>query len=112
MEIGVRVHGWIGLAVAAGADLPLIAAQALLGDELPPGASYRSGVEMRWPVGELNRLHEAFRRGARLPPGMSRRDVVTALWPPWRPGMRYDGIDVRDPAPWLPAALRRRAEAL
>src|SRR5205814_6007110 len=31
MEIGARAHGWLGLAVAAGADLPAIAAAALLG---------------------------------------------------------------------------------
>ena len=50
MEIGARVHGWLGLAVAAGVDLPLRAAEAILGDELPP-TTYRVGVEMGTGVG-------------------------------------------------------------
>jgi biotin carboxylase len=108
MEIGVRVHGWIPLAVHAGADLPLIAAQALLGDE--PGEELRGrvGAEMRWPKGELNRLRAAFSRTPELPPGTTRRGVIAAAWPPWRPGIAYDGIDLDDPGPWLPAALKRR----
>lgn len=110
MEIGARVHGWVPLAVAAGVDLPLIAARALLGDELPDAPPYAAGVEMRWPAGELNRVREAFRAGAALPPGLTRAAVVASLWPPWRPGMRYDGLDLSDPSPWLPAPLRALAE--
>jgi carbamoylphosphate synthase large subunit len=107
MEIGVRIHGWIALAIAAGADLPLVAAQALLGDELPDAPPYRPGVDMRWPVGEVHRVRQALRADD-LPPGMSRLEAVAGLWPPWRPGMRYDGIELNDPAPWLPARLRAR----
>jgi predicted ATP-grasp superfamily ATP-dependent carboligase len=108
MEIGVRAHGWLPIAIAAGVDLPLIAARALLGEELPDAAPYRVGVEMRWPAGELARLKVALRGGA-LPPGVTRRDVVASAWPPWRPQMRYDGLDLRDPRPWLPRGLRERA---
>ena len=110
MEIGMRVHGWIPLAVAAGVDMPLIAAQSLLGDSLPDAAPYRVGVEMRWPAGEVNRLREAFRPGSVLPPGVTRRSVLASLWPPWRPGMSYDGFHINDPLPWLPSPVRRRAE--
>jgi carbamoyl-phosphate synthase large subunit len=110
MEVNVRVHGWVTLAVAAGVDLPLIAARALLGDELPDAPPYRAGVEMRWPAGELGRVLQALRRDAALPPGTTRLGVAAGLWPPWRPGMRYDGVELGDLAPFLPAPLRRRTQ--
>lgn len=108
MEIGARAHGWIGLAVAAGADLPAIAAAALVGDPVPAARPYRVGLEMRWPAGELRRLAAAASLRPELPPGLGRAGVVRAAWPPWRPGMRYDGLDVRDPLPWLPLVWRLR----
>jgi peptidoglycan/xylan/chitin deacetylase (PgdA/CDA1 family)/predicted ATP-grasp superfamily ATP-dependent carboligase len=109
MEVGARAHGWIGLAVAAGVDLPLIAAHALLGDDLPPMHSYRPGVEMRWPRGELRRLQAALAPRSVLPPGVTRAAVIGRSWPPWRPGMRYDGVDRDDLAPLLPDCLRHDA---
>jgi peptidoglycan/xylan/chitin deacetylase (PgdA/CDA1 family) len=110
MEIGARLHGWVPLAIAAGIDLPLLAARVAVGDPVAPVDSYRVGAEMRWPAGELLRLRSVLRRSAPLPPGMRRRDVLAGTWPPWRPGMRYDGIDPLDPLPSLkaPGALLRR----
>jgi predicted ATP-grasp superfamily ATP-dependent carboligase len=107
MEIGVRAHGWVALAVAAGVDLPLVAANALVGDPLPELEHYRVGVEMRWPAGEVARLRTAMSPKASLPPGTRRRDVLAGTWPPWRPGMRYDGVVRDDLAPLLPRRLRR-----
>jgi peptidoglycan/xylan/chitin deacetylase (PgdA/CDA1 family) len=109
MEIGARVHGWIGLAVAAGVDIPLIAASALTGGEVPRSA-YRVGVEMRWPRGELIRIRSALDPRVELPPGVSRLGVVGRSWPPWRPEMTFDGVDRTDLVPLLPHALRARAE--
>ena len=66
---------------------------------------------MRWPAGEAHRFAAALRPGAGLPPGMTRRGVLARLWPPWRPGMRYDGLELGDPRPWLRTpggALRAR----
>jgi biotin carboxylase len=102
MEVGVRPHGWFPLAIAAGVDLPLIAACALLGDELPERRDYRVGVEMRWPAGELRRLRTALDPRSSLPPGVSRASVLAKAWPPWRPGMHYDGLTLDDRGPWLP----------
>jgi peptidoglycan/xylan/chitin deacetylase (PgdA/CDA1 family)/predicted ATP-grasp superfamily ATP-dependent carboligase len=112
MEIGPRVHGWIPLAIAAGVDLPLLAARAAVGQDIGPVAPYRVGVEMRWPVGELLRLQAALAPRSSLPPDVTRTTVLAGLWPPWRPGMRYDGIDLTDPRPWItrPRSLRRRAQ--
>ena len=106
MEIGARAHGWLALAVAAGVDVPLIAARALTGEDVGPQLSYRAGVDMRWPAGEIARLRRVLRREP-LPPGVSRSAVLRRAWPPWRPGMRYDGFSLADPSPWLPGRARR-----
>jgi predicted ATP-grasp superfamily ATP-dependent carboligase len=108
MEIGVRVHGWIGLAISAGVNLPVIAAGALLGDRLPDAQPYRVGTEMRWPAGELRRIRMAFGPRTKLPPGVSRAGLLGKAWPPWRAGMRYDGIDFNDLVPWVPKPFRPR----
>jgi predicted ATP-grasp superfamily ATP-dependent carboligase len=109
MEIGPRAHGWVALACAAGVDLPLLAAQALTGEPVSEQGPYRVGVEMRWPAGELDRIHDALRIRADLPPGVSRAQVLARSWPPWRPGMLYDNLDRSDLGPWLPQRLRRTA---
>jgi predicted ATP-grasp superfamily ATP-dependent carboligase len=114
MEIGSRVHGWVPLAVAAGIDLPLIAAKAAMGEPTPAPPVYEVGAEMRWLRGEVARLRVALSRRPHLPPGISRRRILANAFPPWRPGMHYDGFDLSDPGPWLPKAfaeLRRRARS-
>ena len=108
MEIGVRAHGWIGLAAAAGVDLPLIAASVLLGATVDTPTAYRVGVEMRWLAGEISRLRVALSARPQLPPDVTRGNVLRTAWPPWRPGMRYDGIELHDMGPWLPWLGRRR----
>ena len=112
MEIGPRIHGWIPLAIAAGVDLPLLAARVAVGQDVGPVTPYRVGVEMRWPAGELLRLQAALAPHSSLPPDVKRTTVMAGLWPPWRPGMRYDGIDLTDPRPWItrPRSLRRRVQ--
>jgi peptidoglycan/xylan/chitin deacetylase (PgdA/CDA1 family)/predicted ATP-grasp superfamily ATP-dependent carboligase len=109
MEIGARLHGWVPLAVAAGVDLPVLAAAVALGEPVRPVDAYRVGLEMRWPAGEVLRARDALLRSESLPPGVSRADVLSGLWPVWKPGMRYDGIDLGDLKPWLrlpPGLLR------
>jgi predicted ATP-grasp superfamily ATP-dependent carboligase len=108
MEIGVRAHGWVSLAAAAGVDLPLLAARAALGEPLASdGPLWRAGVEMRSISVELSRLREALDPRVDLPVPYSRRGVLAKAWPPWRPGMRYDHLDLDDPGPWVPGRLRR-----
>lgn len=107
MEVGVRLHGWTALAVSAGVDLPLLAANALVGDPVrPQQGSYRAGVQMRWLAGEYARIRSALSHKLELPPGMTRWSVLARTWPPWAPGMLYDGVDLDDPAPWVPARFR------
>lgn len=96
MELGARVYGWLPLTVFAGADLPRIAAESFRGEEPPETVAARAGIEMRWIVGELQRLWEALHPGVSLPPGMRRGDVFRQAWPLWRPSMHYDGLGFGD----------------
>ena len=105
MELGARVYGWMPLTVLAGADLPLIAARSFEGIEPDETVQARTGVEMRWIVGELGRVWEALHPNVSLPPGMRRRDVFRQLWPLWRPDMHYDGFALLDLPPL--GSLRR-----
>lgn len=106
MEIGPRAHGWLALACAAGVDLPLVAANVLLGEPVAEQGAYPVGLEMRWPRGELARIHDALRLHPPLPPGATRAHVLAQSWPLWRPGMHYDSLDRRDLGPWVPALFR------
>jgi predicted ATP-grasp superfamily ATP-dependent carboligase len=108
MEIGARAHGWLALAIAAGVDLPYIAAMSLVGEDVHRQSRYKVGLEMRWPAGEIARLRRVLDPRAQLPPTVRRRDVIARAWPPWRPGMLYDGLIFGDPGPWLPSRLRSR----
>ena len=109
MEIGVRAHGWVSLAVAAGVDIPIIAAHAALGEAPAPGEppSWKVGVEMRSPGSEIRRVRQALDLRKPMPAMYSRLGVLSKLWPPWRPGMRYDHVDLDDLGPWLRMPLAR-----
>lgn len=109
MEINPRLHGWVSLAVAAGADLPLAGARAALGDGGEAPVVARAGVEMRWLGGEVSRLKQLLRARPELQPGQTRAGELGKAWPLWRPGMRYDGVDARDLRPAFARILGRAA---
>lgn len=96
MEIGARTYGWLPLTIAAGADLPRIAADALDGSQPAQTVVARPGLHMRWLRGEGARLAEVLRPGAELPPGASRWDVIRQLHPLFGRRMLYDGWTVSD----------------
>ena len=96
MELGARVYGWLPLTVFAGADLPRIAVGSFFGEEPSETVVARPGIEMRWIVGELQRLFEALHPKVSLPPGTTRADVFRQAWPLWRPSMHYDGLGFGD----------------
>jgi len=53
MEIGPRSHGWLSLACAAGVDLPLIAAQTLIGQAALEARPYLPASRCGGPRGSL-----------------------------------------------------------
>jgi hypothetical protein len=101
MEIGARTYGWLPLTIAAGADLPVIAARALEGIEPEGTVVARPGLHMRWVRGELGRIQELLAPRVQLPPGASRGDVLRQLWPLFGDSMLYDGWRTGDRR-WLP----------
>jgi hypothetical protein len=106
MELGPRMHGWIPLAEASSPGLLATAVRTTLGENLVPLAPYRTNVEMRWIGGELLRLRDGLDPRSQLPRSVSRLGVLRTAWPPWRPAMRYDGVDLLDLGPLLPQPFR------
>lgn len=62
LDLNPRPFGWMTLAVRAGANLPAIWCDWLLGRE-PGRASARAGVRYRWEDGDLKHLVWQLRRG-------------------------------------------------
>ena len=89
-------YGRLPLTIAAGADLPLIAAEALEGHEPAEPVVARPGLHMRWARGEASRIAEVLRPHPKLPPGAKRRDILRQLWPLVGPAMLYDGLAGED----------------
>jgi predicted ATP-grasp superfamily ATP-dependent carboligase len=103
IDVNPRVYGSLPLAVAAGANLPAIACQAITGRHPSGLVRGRPGVRYRWLEGDVRRvLHDA-RTGA-LTPGAAGR----ALAP--RRGTAHSVESLRDPGPALVrlAAVARR----
>jgi len=95
VDVNPRLYTSIGLAVAAGANLPAIWVDLLLGRKPQPTA-YRVGVRLR-SEGDLRSLTHLFRSGAR-------RDAVAGLMP--QPNTAHAIASISDPKPGL-SYLRR-----
>jgi predicted ATP-grasp superfamily ATP-dependent carboligase len=100
IDLNPRVYGSIGLAIHAGANLPAIWTDLLLG-RTPDVNGYAVGVRFRAEHRDLLTLAQLVRRGRF-------REAVSGLIP--RPRTTHAIFSLRDPAPalGLVAALRRR----
>ena len=104
LDLNPRLFGSLSLAVRAGANLPAIWCDWLLGRDERPVVTARAGVRYRWEEGEVRHLAWQLRRG-RLSAAADilypRRHVVRAYF------------ELRDPGPLLARAVqivrRRRA---
>ena len=119
MEFNVRFWGSLQLAIDAGVDFPVLAAQAFrkpsAGAE--PIPAYRVGVRSRWLIGDLDHAI-LLARGRSDTHG--RRGIGAALrvvFSPAGPGCRWEVLRLSDPRPfwvefkqWLGAALNQRAD--
>jgi predicted ATP-grasp superfamily ATP-dependent carboligase len=54
IELNARLWGSLQLAVDAGVDFPRLMVAAALGETLPASADYRSGVRLRWLLGDFD----------------------------------------------------------
>lgn len=89
IDLNPRIYGSIGLAIAAGQNLPAIWADLLLGHVPRVGAS-RRGVRYRVGEDDLRALAWAFRQGRR-------REALAGLVP--RPRTARAVLSLRDPRP-------------
>jgi predicted ATP-grasp superfamily ATP-dependent carboligase len=92
VDVKPRLYTTIGLAVAAGANLPAIWVELLLGRR-PQVAPYRVGVRLR-SEGDVRSLTHLFRSGARraalngLMPQRNTKHAIASMSDP-RPGLAY-----------------------
>lgn len=89
IDLNPRIYGSIGLAIAAGQNLPAIWASLLLG-EPPPVRPARAGVRFRVLENDLRALADAFRHGRR-------RDALRGLLP--RRKTVHAVLSLHDPGP-------------
>lgn len=61
MEINTRFWGSLQLSVDAGVDFPWLLYQVACGEKIEPIESYRTGVRLRWLLGDLDSLYLVLR---------------------------------------------------
>jgi predicted ATP-grasp superfamily ATP-dependent carboligase len=103
LDLNPRIFGSLGLAVRAGANLPAVWCDLLLGRD-PPFAAARKGVRYRWEEGDLRHLLWQLRRG--------RIGAAASIARPSR-NVAHAYFRLADPAPAAAGALQavRRAIA-
>jgi len=99
IDFNPRVYGSIGLAIAAGLNLPAILVDLVLGRE-PRAGTYRPGVRLRVEERDVRALLADLRAG-RL------RAAVAGALP--RPGTVHAIWSLRDPAPTLALVAKLRS---
>jgi ATP-grasp in the biosynthetic pathway with Ter operon len=93
LDVNPRVFGSMPLTVAAGANLPVIAADAARG-LFGPMVRTRAGVRYRWVEGDLRSLAQGYREGE-----LGIREVARQLRP--HRGTAHSIESLRDPGPAL-----------
>lgn len=116
MELNPRLWGSLQLAIDAGADFPgwLLALHA---DGAAPSGEPRTGVRVRWLLGDLDHLLIALRYAEeRHAIGVGRAAAIARFIASFRSGARLEMLRRDDPAPfrhelrrWLRETTGRRA---
>jgi predicted ATP-grasp superfamily ATP-dependent carboligase len=105
MEVNGRFWGSLQLAIDSGVDFPRLLLDCATGS--PPGQvqSGRSGIRLRWELGEVDYLLARLRRSdeeLHLPPNEpSRTRAFLSIIRPWIPGERWEVLRPSDPKPFL-----------
>lgn len=106
MEINGRLWGSLQLAVDAGVDFPAMLVDLALGAHPAPVCTYRTGIRLRWTLGEVDHLLARLRHSnaalslPRDTPGRGRA-VLEFLAALGTPGTREEMLRFRDPRPAL-----------
>jgi predicted ATP-grasp superfamily ATP-dependent carboligase len=101
MEINARMAGSVGLAIAAGVDLPLMVYTWALGKPLKEVTHYRVGQRQRWLSGEAWYLKDVFTSPGRTDTPTRGRAVGTFFADFIQHPSALDGVDLSDPVPTL-----------
>jgi predicted ATP-grasp superfamily ATP-dependent carboligase len=101
MEINARMAGSVGLAIAAGVDLPLMVYTWALGKPLKEVTHYRVGQRQRWLSGEAWYLKDVFTSPGRTDTPTRGRAVGTFFADFIQHPSALDGVDLSDPLPTL-----------
>jgi len=101
IELNARLWGSLQLAVDAGIDFPRLLVRAALGEALPASADYRSGVRLRWLLGDFDHAI-ALARGNCDTRGRSGLGAALAvLLGSAGPRCRWEVLRRDDPKPFL-----------
>jgi predicted ATP-grasp superfamily ATP-dependent carboligase len=110
MEVNGRFWGSLQLAIDAGIDFPALLVRAILGEQLAPLTSYKTGIRSRWFWGDVDHLIATLRAPASVvaahPELRSRAGALWRFLVPWRPGDRFDVLRASDPAPFLRESIQ------
>jgi predicted ATP-grasp superfamily ATP-dependent carboligase len=102
MEINPRLSATLGLAVRAGIDIPYMLYQWASDDKIEPVKQYRSSMWMRYLGGDIRATFDLVTKPNQ--PGQPRPlRAVTDFCASFLKPMRYDYMDMHDPAPALKA---------
>lgn len=101
MEINGRLWGSLQLATDAGVNFPKLLVQDALGEPVAPVREYRSGVVLRWWLGDFARLVRVFRGRPRgfTGPFPGRLASLREFLGPQAPGTRAEILRWDDPLP-------------
>jgi predicted ATP-grasp superfamily ATP-dependent carboligase len=103
MEVNGRYWGSLQLAIDAGVDFP--AAHMLLasGESVAPLTSYRTGIQCRWLLGDLDSLISRLRATPRqemlYQGGVCKLQACVEFMRFLAPKLHYDVMSLQDPAP-------------
>ncbi|MEL7310244.1 MAG: ATP-grasp domain-containing protein [Pseudomonadota bacterium] len=98
MEINARFWGSLQLAISAGVDFPVLAAELTRGKHPAPLSGYRLGIKNRWLLGDLDNLYLTFKSDRFTAPKKLAAALRFLL--PWTPGLRYEVLRLGDLAPF------------
>lgn len=105
MEINARFWGSLELAVASGVDFPYLLTRLAQGERVEAPAEYKTGVRLRWELGDLDHLFLRFKKDQRaLLPSSDGKTIPRAITDFavdfLKPSVRSEVFRARDPWPF------------
>ena len=81
MEINTRFWGSLQLAIDAGVDFPYLLYQLACGEHPEPVSHYKTGIRLRWLLGDLDSLYLALKDRQLFSPGEKLATILRFLLP-------------------------------